>query len=101
MPDHSNTHNDKDKKLSDLFKMLSMRLDNDKLNKQIANLNVKKLKKRIGQTKGLVNVNKRLRKPKKQVKGKKQNSYLIFLKKHKGKPIQEIRELWKKQKSKK
>ena len=63
MPDHNNTHNDKEEKekLSQLFKMLSSRLDNKVLDDKVAKLNIKKTKKRIKQTKGLEDVSKRIK----------------------------------------
>lgn len=85
MPQHTDN-----KTLSDLFKLLSIR---SKEQKQKGLKETKQLKKRIQQSKGLEAVSERLRKPRKK------NAYLMFLKKHKGKKIKEIRELWRKHKS--
>ncbi len=81
------------KDLADLFKKLSIRIDEKKVLTEGLQQS-KKLKKRISNKKGLVAVNKRLR------KGNKPNLYLLFLKKHKGKPINVIRTLWKAEKNK-
>ncbi len=98
MPDHKNTHNKE--KLSELFKMLSMRNEQKQITEGLQES--KKLKKRVRQKAGLIKVSKKLRKDvgsiRKPKKSTKKNAYLIFLKKHKGKPIEEIRELWKKSK---